>query len=154
MNHSEIARQLGRKKNTVKSQYYRGKKLLKSLEDANDLQNDVVKMQTEVKLARSAYVHHLSGPQQQIIDLHYIQGLSYTIIARKLGMPKGTVKSHVNRAMEFLRRCVDSQEVPVKSSSHKGSDLAEGALLYVEKLSFVYRDIFKKFYIDLLSASW
>jgi RNA polymerase sigma-70 factor (ECF subfamily) len=53
-------------------------------------------------------VHHalgkLSEIQRQIISLAFFEDLSHQEIAKKLGMPLGTVKSHIRRGMLCLKR--------------------------------------------------
>ena len=46
----------------------------------------------------------LSGPERLYVSLCYGAGLSHTEAAEATGAPLGTVKSHVKRALEKLKR--------------------------------------------------
>ena len=50
----------------------------------------------------------LSGDQRQCLALAYQQGLTQENIAITIGYPLGTVKSWVRRALQSLRRCLES----------------------------------------------
>lgn len=50
----------------------------------------------------------LSGDQRQCLVLAYQQGLTQDSIAEAIGYPLGTVKSWVRRALQSLRRCLES----------------------------------------------
>ena len=53
-------------------------------------------------------VHHalteLGPPQDRILAMVYIQDMSHRDVAEKLGIPVGTVKSHIYRGLASLRR--------------------------------------------------
>jgi RNA polymerase sigma-70 factor (ECF subfamily) len=52
---------------------------------------------------RSA-VARLAPPRPEIVELHYGAGLGLAAIAGIVGIPEGTVKTHLHRAREELRR--------------------------------------------------
>lgn len=54
-----------------------------------------------------ACVKKLSAEQQQVIQLSVHHGLSHRIIAERLAMPLGTVKSFTRRALLQLRDCMN-----------------------------------------------
>jgi RNA polymerase sigma-70 factor (ECF subfamily) len=62
--------------------------------------------------ARSA-VEKLSGKLRQMLDLVAYQGLKYREAAGVLGIPLGTVKSRMNKALRSLRKALSSPDVPL-----------------------------------------
>lgn len=65
----------------------------------NGLSDDVI---------QRVMVHHsltqLGPPQDQILAMVYIQDMSQRDVSEKLGIPVGTVKSHIYRGLATLRR--------------------------------------------------
>jgi RNA polymerase sigma-70 factor (ECF subfamily) len=55
------------------------------------------------------HVMALEEPGRSTILMHYFDGLSLAAIARRLGMPEGTVRSRHHRAVEQLRARLGSQ---------------------------------------------
>ncbi|HET9914130.1 MAG TPA: RNA polymerase sigma factor [Anaerolineales bacterium] len=62
-------------------------------------------------------VQNLSMPDQQIIYLRYFLELSVAETAQALGVPQGTVKSRLSRALERLRGIIQ-QDFPVLVEGH------------------------------------
>lgn len=62
----------------------------------------------DVELRRA--VHRLDPPLQQTVALHYFQELSLREVAEVLGLPRGTIKSRLNRALDTLRRRLEGKE--------------------------------------------
>ncbi len=54
---------------------------------------------------------HLSKPCAQVLVLRYAADLPQKCIARLLGIPVGTVKSRLNRALENMRAMMEDEEV-------------------------------------------
>ncbi|MCQ8242311.1 RNA polymerase sigma factor [Rhizosaccharibacter radicis] len=52
----------------------------------------------------------LSDGQRRVITMAFMDGLSHSELAGRLGSPLGTVKSWVRRALLSLRRCLDGLE--------------------------------------------
>jgi RNA polymerase sigma-70 factor (ECF subfamily) len=50
----------------------------------------------------------LSVPQQRCLALAYQEGLSHEAVAASMQQPLGTVKSWIRRALQSLRRCLES----------------------------------------------
>jgi RNA polymerase sigma factor (sigma-70 family) len=46
----------------------------------------------------------LTADEREVLDLHYEKGLSYTAIARRLGMSDAAVRQRAKRALDHLRR--------------------------------------------------
>lgn len=46
----------------------------------------------------------LNAQQRELIGLAFLEGLTHSEIAQKTGLPMGTVKSHIRRGLEILRR--------------------------------------------------
>lgn len=57
----------------------------------------------ETRDALRAAVERLGDTHRLVLSLHLIEGLDYESIARRLGIPIGTVRSRLNRAREALR---------------------------------------------------
>jgi RNA polymerase sigma-70 factor (ECF subfamily) len=57
--------------------------------------------------SRTEAVHRalaeISGPQREVLELSYFEGLSHSEIAERLSLPVGTVKSRILGAMKTLR---------------------------------------------------
>jgi RNA polymerase sigma factor (sigma-70 family) len=62
------------------------------------------------------------NPQRlQLVGLAFFEGLSSTEMAERTGMPLGTVKSHIRRALIELRRQLESSEGPLKPGAPTGA---------------------------------
>ncbi|MBV9411007.1 MAG: sigma-70 family RNA polymerase sigma factor [Acidimicrobiia bacterium] len=68
-----------------------------------------------MRVTLAAALSRLSGRQRTVVTLHYLSGLTEAEVADSLGLSLPTVKTHVRRGMQSLRRTLgDSfEEVPV-----------------------------------------
>ena len=70
----------------------------------NDIRLEVSERDQIVREA----ANELPGEQKQIIELSYVEELSQSEIARKLGIPLGTVKSRTRLAYSTIRRKLEA----------------------------------------------
>jgi len=77
------------------------------------LQADHVPAAEIERQERRAWLHEqiavLPGKYQLVITLFYLQELSYREIAQVLGVPLGTVKTHLYRARERLKQQIQNE---------------------------------------------
>ncbi len=155
MSYSEVATTLHKSVGTVKSQYYRGKNKLQSLDSRTTLQNSSDQDLDETVSTCLTHIHLLDDHLQEVIKLHYIQRLSYSEIAKKLGRPEGTIKAWISRAKGNCQQHVNIQGTTgtIKSSSRKRSNFAEDELEYIKEggMHRGPREVMKKYYIESLS---
>jgi DNA-directed RNA polymerase specialized sigma24 family protein len=111
MSYAEVASTLHRSVGTIKSQYSRGKKKLQTLDHEDGLQRTSHQELAETIPLRPNHINQLDDHLREVVELHYIQGLSYAEIAQKLGRPKGTVKGWISRAMKNLQQYVYPQSI-------------------------------------------
>jgi RNA polymerase sigma-70 factor, ECF subfamily len=63
------------------------------------------------KLQRvTATLHTMSPVRRAVVVLKVVEGLSYEDIAQLLGLPQGTVRSHLSRARTLLRQAMTLPE--------------------------------------------
>jgi RNA polymerase sigma factor (sigma-70 family) len=56
-----------------------------------------------------AALQELDGVQRQLLGLAFFKGLSHREIAEHAGLPLGTVKSHLRRALQAMRTSLDDE---------------------------------------------
>jgi len=66
--------------------------------------------QEQGRMVRGA-LGRLSPPEQVVISLAYLGGLTQREIAQRLGVPLGTIKSRTHRGLLQLRRLLDREEL-------------------------------------------
>lgn len=57
--------------------------------------------------ALHACLRRLDGERRRLLMLAFVDGLSHSEIATRVGMPLGTVKSWIRRSLQTLRLCLD-----------------------------------------------
>ena len=57
-------------------------------------------------------MENIPAKPRQLLDLVAYQGLKYREAAGLLGIPLGTVKSRMNKALQSLRKGLSSSEIP------------------------------------------
>ena len=77
------------------------------LHETSDGAGDAVNLRLDLDTA----LRQLSAAQRACVLLAYAEGLSHDEIAIELGLPIGTVKSHVARSVRVLRRVLSDMEV-------------------------------------------
>jgi len=55
----------------------------------------------------AAVLAELPPDQQAVVQLSFVEGLSHSEIAARVGVPLGTVKSWIRRGLERLKLCLD-----------------------------------------------
>ena len=73
---------------------------LEELEGAEDVRV----IATAERADLHAALKHLTGPERELLTLRYGADLTQAAIARRLGIPEGTVKVRLHRARDKLRR--------------------------------------------------
>jgi RNA polymerase sigma-70 factor (ECF subfamily) len=71
-----------------------------------------------------AVLRHLDERGRAIVVLHYYLGMPLTEVATTLGIPTGTVKSRLHRALEDMRFAMTTQPETVVSPPAHGGQLA------------------------------
>jgi len=66
-----------------------------------------------------AAVATLSASQRQMIGLAFFRGLTHQEIAQSVGLPLGTVKSQIRRALDALKRKLPDVEQPGNTTCHR-----------------------------------
>ena len=67
-------------------------------------------MLSEEKRLLGRALSELSPSERRAVDLFYSQGLSVGAAAREMGVPAGTVKSHLHRARRKLAALLETKE--------------------------------------------
>jgi RNA polymerase sigma-70 factor, ECF subfamily len=63
-------------------------------------------MRTQESRTVSRCLDQLEARQRSCILLAYFKGCSHTEVGARLGLPLGTVKSHIRRGLQRLKRCI------------------------------------------------
>lgn len=76
---------------------------------------------------------HLPERYRVVLQLHYMERCSFSEIARRLAMPKGTVKAHIHRGIQLLRQ--EAQMSPETRSNIASNDLESLGIMLDERCS-------------------
>lgn len=76
------------------------------IEDGRDGPEDLVSLVEQGSRVRLA-LERLGPERRRLVSLAFLEGLSHQQIAEATGLPLGTVKSHVRRALAELRAGID-----------------------------------------------
>ena len=66
----------------------------------------VPEVRPRARAARTASIDALPQKYRTVVTLYHLQGRHYEEIAIVLGLPMGTVKTHLFRAKELLRKAL------------------------------------------------
>ena len=77
-------------------------------DDGPDVERGLERSERDCALRKA--VGRLQPDLQETVALHYFQDLSFREVAAVLGVPPGTVKSRINRALRSLRTLLESTE--------------------------------------------
>lgn len=80
-----------------------------SLDDAGDLHADAKSADPLLDRRLRQLVQELPDPQRAVVTLRYQEDLDPSEICRIVGMPVNTVKSHLHRALQALRRKLEKR---------------------------------------------
>lgn len=80
----------------------RDRKIMSGASEANEVAADTA-VSTVDRMLLADELSRLGDPQRQILQLAFYDGLSHSEIASSLGLPLGTVKSHIRRSLAQLR---------------------------------------------------
>jgi len=53
-------------------------------------------------------LHQLDEPRRKMISMAFIEGLSHSVLASRLAIPLGTVKSTIRRSLSSLKQCLEA----------------------------------------------
>lgn len=67
-------------------------------------------------------LRHLDEGERAIVVLHYFLGMPLTDVAATLGIPVGTVKSRLHRALGEMRGAIDAES----TTTPRGAPVAGG----------------------------
>jgi RNA polymerase sigma factor (sigma-70 family) len=156
MSYSNIAKTLNKPVGTVKSLCFRGKKLLQ-MQDRSSAPLHPAR-QAAVDATLSALLvngHLLADHLRQVLELHYLQQLSYAQIAKQLGRSEGTIKGWVNRGKTILLHDTQAQSMPKSGASptDRRSRWTQHELAYMKCMPSVFGNMMQSFYIEHLTLS-
>ena len=101
---NDIAIRLGRPKGTIKSLISRGTEQIRKRKQPEPVARTAESEASCIQDATDieAVAEQLSVSCRTVLEMHYLEKLSFSDIAKQLDMPEGTVKSHVSRGKKII----------------------------------------------------
>lgn len=91
------------------SQARDGRILAAAAVDAPETNDPAVADDPTLRIALADEIAALGQPQARIIELAFFHDLTHTQVAEHLGLPLGTVKSHIKRSLQRLRTRMEAE---------------------------------------------
>ena len=68
-------------------------------------------MYLDTKQSLENAIKNLPPPERMAIILRHMKGMKYDEISKAMGLPLGTVKTHLHRGRKQLKECIKKDEI-------------------------------------------